>query len=80
MSVLAGPWTLDTAERLCDDVTADILTAVESLVDKSLVRADTAPDGEPRFRLLATIREYASARRRKRVRTTPFATGTPTTS
>ncbi len=31
-----------------------------SLVDKSLVRQESEPDGEPRFRMLGTIREYAT--------------------
>src|SRR5262249_5791377 len=33
--------------------------ALASLVDQSLVRQDHSPDGEPRFRMLETIRAYA---------------------
>jgi predicted ATPase len=36
-----------------------ILNLIESLLDQSLVRQETGPDGEPRFMLLETIREYA---------------------
>jgi predicted ATPase/class 3 adenylate cyclase len=35
------------------------LDAVASLVDKSLVRQEAQNDGEPRFRMLETIREFA---------------------
>jgi predicted ATPase/DNA-binding XRE family transcriptional regulator len=37
----------------------DLLPLLESLLDKSLVRQAAGPDGEPRFTLLETIREYA---------------------
>jgi predicted ATPase/DNA-binding XRE family transcriptional regulator len=36
-----------------------ILNLIESLLDKSLVRQTAGPDGQPRFTLLETIREYA---------------------
>jgi len=36
----------------------DILDAVSSLVDKSLLRLQDSPDDEPRFTMLETIREY----------------------
>jgi predicted ATPase/DNA-binding XRE family transcriptional regulator len=36
-----------------------ILNAVEALVDQSLLRQEEGPDGEPRFTMLETIREYA---------------------
>jgi predicted ATPase/DNA-binding XRE family transcriptional regulator len=36
-----------------------ILNLIESLLDQSLVRQEAGPDGEPRFVLLETIREYA---------------------
>ena len=39
---------------------ADALDAVASLVDKSLLRQESEPDGEPRFRMLETIREFAA--------------------
>jgi DNA-binding NarL/FixJ family response regulator/uncharacterized protein HemY len=38
---------------------ADGLDVVASLIDKSLVWREEQPDGEPRLRLLETIREYA---------------------
>jgi tetratricopeptide (TPR) repeat protein len=37
----------------------DVVEGLASLMDKSLVRQETGPDGEPRFLLLRTIAEYA---------------------
>ncbi len=47
-----------------DTVDAGVLRGLSSLVDKSLVRAneDEGPDGELRFAMLETIREYAAER------------------
>ena len=62
LSIFAGGATLEAIEEVvfdADDGT-DPLDAVTSLVDKSLVRQETQPDGEPRFRMLSTIREFAS--------------------
>jgi predicted ATPase/class 3 adenylate cyclase len=60
-SVFAGGATLDAIERVVFDPgdPADALDAIASLVDKSLVRQESEPDGEPRFRMLGTIREFA---------------------
>jgi predicted ATPase/class 3 adenylate cyclase len=40
----------------------DALDGLASLVDKSLVRQVDGPDGQPRFVMLETIREYAAER------------------
>jgi predicted ATPase len=53
LAVFAGGWSLDAAEQVCE---AD-LDVLQSLVDKSLVRAENG-----RFRMLETIREYALER------------------
>ena len=58
MAVFSGGGTLDAAERICP---ADLDT-LESLVDKSLVRADAGRDEELRFAMLETIRELALER------------------
>ncbi|MCW5852329.1 MAG: tetratricopeptide repeat protein [Anaerolineae bacterium] len=42
-----------------------ILHGLASLVDKSLLRQVAGPDGEPRFAMLETIREYALERLRE---------------
>src|SRR5262249_30640321 len=62
LSVFAAPCTIEAAEAVCDsgqDLGLDVLEGLGSLVDKSLLRRRDAPDGEPRFEMLETIREYA---------------------
>lgn len=54
LSVFAGGFRLDAAEAVCD---AD-LDAVEVLLENSLLRSEERPDGEPRFFMLETIRDY----------------------
>jgi len=44
------------------DSSAGLLDLVASLCDKSLLRQADGPDGEPRFAMLETIREYAAER------------------
>ncbi len=60
-SIFAGGATLPAVEAVVFDPLegADSLDAMASLVDKSLVRQESEPDGEPRFRMLGTIREFA---------------------
>jgi predicted ATPase len=61
LSVFIGGCTLDAAESVCDtsgDLGVDVLTGMSSMVDKSLVRQVEQADGEPRFVMLETIREY----------------------
>ena len=61
-SVFAGGATLEAIEQVVFDPGdgADALDGIASLVDKSLVRQESEPDGAPRFRMLGTIREFAS--------------------
>lgn len=69
ISVFVGGCTLEAAEIVCNaggDTAAssmqaleiDIVDGVSSLVDKSLLRQQDQEDGEPRFTMLETIREY----------------------
>ena len=44
------------------DPQSSFLDGLASLVDKSLLRQQVGPDGEPRFTMLETIREYALER------------------
>jgi predicted ATPase/class 3 adenylate cyclase len=60
LAAFAGGWTLEAAEAVCGDG-LDVLDGLGSLVDKSLIRGDDE-DGEPRFDMLETIREYAAER------------------
>ena len=60
LSVFVGGGSLDAIERVCgDEVGGDALDALGSLLEKSLVRQREGVDGEPRFRMLQTIREFA---------------------
>ncbi len=60
VSLFAGSFTLDAATMVCDDHLDEIevLDFLSSLIDKSLVVADTFGD-EKRFRLLESTRAYA---------------------
>ena len=61
LSVFAGGWTLEAAEAVGVDTTLEaweVLDLLTSLVDKSLLVADQT-EGETRFRLLETVRQYA---------------------
>ncbi len=63
LSVFTG-WSLDMAEQVCSDAdipARDVLGLIAALVDKSLVMPDPAVLGQTRYRMLDTIRQYASA-------------------
>jgi predicted ATPase/class 3 adenylate cyclase len=61
LSIFSGGWTLEAAEAVCGD-DLDVLEGLGSLVDASLVRRTELPDGDLRFSMLETIREFATAR------------------
>jgi len=61
LSVFCGGCTLEEVESVCDtkqDLGMDVLDGMASMVDKSLARQVDEADGEPRFTMLETIREY----------------------
>jgi predicted ATPase len=63
LAVFSGGWTLEAAEAVCDpqgSLEVDALDAMTALVDASLIRQIVRPEGEPRFGMLQTIREFAS--------------------
>lgn len=67
LSVFSGGHTLAAAEAVCAAVgdslsPAAVMDGLESLLDKSLVRREEGPDGEPRFTMLETIQHYARSR------------------
>jgi predicted ATPase len=65
LSVFAGGCTLEAVESVCDakqDLGLDVLDGMASMVDKSLARQIEQADGEPRFVMLETIREYGMAK------------------
>jgi tetratricopeptide (TPR) repeat protein len=60
--VFGGGCTLEGVEAVCDtkgDLELDLLDGMSSMVDKSLLQQFEQPNGEPRFLMLETIREYA---------------------
>ena len=62
LSVFVRGCTLEGAEAVCDakgDLDLDPLDGMASLVDKSLVQQVEQANGESRFVMLETIREYA---------------------
>ena len=63
LAVFAGGFSLDAAERVCaaDALSeATVLDVIEHLVAKSLLIAEQQHETETRYRLLETIRQYAS--------------------
>lgn len=64
LSVFVGGFTLEAAEAVCEYQTGkyelDVLNGLEGLIDNSLLRREQAEKGEPRFRMLETIREFAN--------------------
>jgi predicted ATPase/DNA-binding winged helix-turn-helix (wHTH) protein len=62
LGVFAGSFALDAAQQVAADETMDewaVLDDLGALVDKSLVVAEPDALGEPRYRLLETMRQYA---------------------
>jgi predicted ATPase/class 3 adenylate cyclase len=63
LSTFVSGCGLDAAEAVCaPDLGIDILDGLSSLVDKSLLRRLDTDAGEPRFRMLQVMREYAMER------------------
>jgi predicted ATPase/class 3 adenylate cyclase len=65
LGVFVGGCTVEAAEQVCaagGDLLLDVFEGLVSLVDKSLLRQVEGTDGEPRFVMLETIREYALER------------------
>jgi predicted ATPase/DNA-binding winged helix-turn-helix (wHTH) protein len=62
LSVFVGGCTLESVEAVCDargDLAFDLLDGMTSMVDKSLLQQVEQANGESRFVMLETIREYA---------------------
>ena len=62
LGCFVGGCRLEAAEAVCDpdgSLETDVLDGLGSLVEKSLLRQRSDADGEPRFWMLETIREYA---------------------
>ena len=59
LSVFVGGAGLDEIESVCSGAGGDTLDGLTSLTEKSLVRQAEGVEGESRFTMLETIREYA---------------------
>jgi non-specific serine/threonine protein kinase len=62
LAVFSGDWTLEAAEAVCgegEDSGMAVLDGITSLADKSLLMQKQQGAGEPRFRMLGVVREYA---------------------
>jgi predicted ATPase/class 3 adenylate cyclase len=65
LAIFAGGCTLEAAERIGEGTgttALDVLDGLDSLVQKSLLRQEDGADGEVRFSMLETIREYGRER------------------
>ncbi|HEY5058401.1 MAG TPA: protein kinase [Gaiellaceae bacterium] len=66
LGAFVGGCSLEAAEGVCGEPfglgIGGMVDTLASLVDKSLVRQSEGADGEPRFGMLETIREYAGER------------------
>jgi len=72
LSVFSGGWTLDAAVAVCASAATDfvvdldelarwdMMESLAALVESSLVLMEQGPDGVARYRMMETIREYAS--------------------
>jgi len=62
LSAFAGGATIEAAESVCaggEIKSLEVLDALSTLIDKSLVMTDRSQPEETRYRLLETIRQYA---------------------
>lgn len=64
LSVFSGGCTLEAAEAVCAEPgsSIDVLDALSSLVDASLLRRERGEEPEPRFKMLVVVQEYARER------------------
>jgi predicted ATPase len=63
LAVFAGGFTLEAAEAVVNlEGARDVFAGIVALVDKSLVRQREGVVGDPRFRMLETVREFAQER------------------
>ena len=60
LGAFVGGWSLEAAESVCaPGLPTDVLSGLESLLDKSLIRQSQPSIGGTRFTMLETIREFA---------------------
>jgi predicted ATPase len=60
LGIFASGFTLDVAEAVCNvDGGLDVLECVTNLMNNSLLQQEEGLNGQPRFRMLETMRAYA---------------------
>jgi len=63
LGTFRGGWMLESAELVCGPgLDIEVLEGLATLVDHSVVRQAMVEDGQPRFSMLETIREFALER------------------
>ncbi|MBA2754246.1 MAG: tetratricopeptide repeat protein, partial [Chloroflexia bacterium] len=64
LAVFVGGFSLEAAEAIAagNDPAIDVFDCLASLLDKSLLREEDDPDGQPRFTMLETVREFGLER------------------
>ena len=65
LAVFVDGCRIEAAEAVCgteDDLGVDLLDGLSLLLEKSLLRQRVDPDGQPRFTMFETIREFATER------------------
>lgn len=62
LGIFVGGCTLEAVEAVCGEDELDVNAGLESLLKKSLLQLETGIDGQSRFYMLETIREYALER------------------
>ncbi len=65
LSVFSGGWSLEAAEAICGFAPldrVDVFDGLDQLINKSLVTAAVLSEGEPRYGMLESIRQYAQDR------------------
>jgi predicted ATPase/DNA-binding XRE family transcriptional regulator len=64
LSIFEGGCTIEAAEAVCVEPgeRLDVIDGLASLVDASLIRRRTEPNGEPRLTMLMVVREFSRER------------------
>jgi predicted ATPase/DNA-binding SARP family transcriptional activator len=62
LGVFVGGFSLAGAAAVAGDLELDLIDGIESLLNNSVLRIERMAEGEPRFGMLETMREYALER------------------
>ena len=62
LGVFVGGFSLEGAAAVAGDLDLELVDAIESLLNDSLLRTERMSEGEPRFGMLETMRQYALER------------------